>query len=246
MSAFTRVCSYDRAGYGWSDRHTTPRNSRVIVQELHALLSAAGVHPPYILVGHSFGGFNIRVFHGIYPEEVAALVFVDSSHEDQNSRMSVGMREQNTRLAFYANLVPAAINIGLVRAVRQFHDLPLVPSSVAGRDRGYLEYLTLQPKTLRAARAELELFGTESAQQVRESGGLGNKPVIVLTAGIPTGPDPEFSRIWVDELQPAIARLSQRGQRIMVPDSSHMIPYERPDAIVAAIREIRDMALVGD
>ena len=69
-----------------------PRTSGEIARELHALLAAAGEKPPFVLVGHSFGGFNIRVFNGNYPNEVAGMVLVDSSHEDQDNKMSPALR----------------------------------------------------------------------------------------------------------------------------------------------------------
>src|SRR5581483_7569321 len=81
IAEFAYVCSYDRAGYGWSDPPVNPdRSSAEVSKELHTLLQNAGVQPPYILVGHSLGGLNIRVFNGMYPNEVAGAVFVDSSH----------------------------------------------------------------------------------------------------------------------------------------------------------------------
>ncbi|MGH9710601.1 MAG: alpha/beta fold hydrolase, partial [Candidatus Acidiferrales bacterium] len=88
VAKFTRVCSYDRGVYGWSSAGPMPRTSSEIVKELHALLAAAGEKGPYILVGHSFGGYNIRVFNGAYPAEIAGMVLIDASHEDQNSRRS--------------------------------------------------------------------------------------------------------------------------------------------------------------
>src|SRR5579863_6176829 len=66
IAQFSRVCSYDRAGLGYSETSTRPRTSRVMAEELHALLQAAGIAPPYVLVGHSLGGFNVRVFASLY------------------------------------------------------------------------------------------------------------------------------------------------------------------------------------
>jgi len=82
VATFTRVCSYDRAGYGWSDSGPKPRTSGRIVAELHALLVKAGIPGPYILVGQSFGGLNVRLYAYTYPQEVAGMVLVDASHED--------------------------------------------------------------------------------------------------------------------------------------------------------------------
>jgi hypothetical protein len=89
VSRFARVCSYDRAGFGWSELGSLPRTSERIASELHALLMQAGVAPPYVLVGASAGGFPVRVFAGRFPSEVAGVVLVDSSHPDQALRLHV-------------------------------------------------------------------------------------------------------------------------------------------------------------
>lgn len=84
VAKFTRVCVYDRAGLGDSDpAPTTPRTSQLAVNDLHVILSNAGVSPPYILVGHSIGGLNVRLFARENPDEVVGMVLVDSSHEDE-------------------------------------------------------------------------------------------------------------------------------------------------------------------
>lgn len=83
VSSGARICGYDRAGYGSSDAGPFPRTSAHIAEELRTLLRSAGERPPYVLVGHSFGGYNVRVFHGRYPTEVAAVVLVDATQEDQ-------------------------------------------------------------------------------------------------------------------------------------------------------------------
>src|SRR5246127_921567 len=93
ISSFTRVCSYDRAGYGESDAGPLPRTSSQISSELHVLLQNAGEHPPFILVGHSFGGYNVRAFNGQYPNEVAGLVLADSTQEDEYDLLPSAWRQ---------------------------------------------------------------------------------------------------------------------------------------------------------
>jgi hypothetical protein len=85
LAKSTRVCTYDRAGMGWSDPGPQPRTSRQIVKELHTLLGNAGVRGPYLLVGHSFGGTNMQVYASQYPDEVAGMVLVDSALEDEKA-----------------------------------------------------------------------------------------------------------------------------------------------------------------
>jgi len=82
VKKLTRVCAYDRAGLGRSERGPSPRNSERIVAELHQLLVRARIPPPYVLVGHSFGGLNVRLYAARHPKETAALVLVDATPED--------------------------------------------------------------------------------------------------------------------------------------------------------------------
>jgi len=83
IAQFSRACWFDRAGLGWSDPSLVEQTSAAIAEDLHALLHGSGVAPPYVLVGASFSGLNVRVFSGKYPAEVAGVVLVDSAHEDQ-------------------------------------------------------------------------------------------------------------------------------------------------------------------
>jgi pimeloyl-ACP methyl ester carboxylesterase len=246
---FTRVCSYDRAGYGWSGATAAPRTSAQIVKELHALLEAAQEKGPYILVGHSFGGFNVRVYNGQYPSEVAGMVLVDASHEDQVQRMPPGfkdfMKKATEEMKRQKSLGPLLIRFGVARfSQRHVASGPGVSKEFAEEMR----YLQLQPKFLEATVGEMSSFD-ESADEVRAAGNLGNKPLIVLTAGknvdasqlppgLPKKDMDDFRTIWVNELQVKEAQLSTQGKRIIVPDSDHMIPFERPDVIVSAIREV--------
>ena len=86
IAKFTRVCSYDRAGYGWSDASPAPRTSAQSAKELKELLTSAGERELYILVGHSFGGYNVRMFNKLYPSDVAGMILVDAEHPDEEVR----------------------------------------------------------------------------------------------------------------------------------------------------------------
>jgi pimeloyl-ACP methyl ester carboxylesterase len=200
-------------------------------------------------VGHSFGGYNVRVYNGQYPGDVAGMVLVDASHEDQNDRMPPAlqafMKKSIAELKRQQMLAPLLIRFGILRfSLRKQGESPGV-SKEFGREMLYLE---LQPKFIAASASELGSFA-ESANEVRAACNLGDKPLVVLTAGkstdasqLPAGfPKKEFDdfhEIWVNDLQVKEAHLSTRGERIMVPDSDHMIPFERPDAIVAAVHEV--------
>lgn len=252
IAKFTRVCSYDRAGYGWSDAAgATPRTSLQVANELHALLAAAGEKPPFVLVAHSLGGFNIRVYNHEYPSDVAGMVLVDPSDEDQRSLMTPAMLavmdRQGRSMNLYRATAPWLIRFGVSRIAMSLR--PNAPLGMPETTFQEMRYLMLQPKYIDALVSEAALMFPESAAEVRSAGGLGDKPLIVLTAGEMDQPPvlpPGVSQRDIDgmrdghirQAQMRAAALSTRGRQILVPDSHHMIPFERPDAIVSAVREV--------
>ena len=253
VARFARVCSYDRAGYGWSEPGPGPRTSLQIARELKALLDAAGERGPFVLVGHSFGGYNIRVFTGLDPGDVAAVVLVDASHEDEEERIGSvlpaavrkeekendDMDEMLERI-----LTPFLIHLGIQRLSLAAGWTGL-PGSMSRNFAEELFYLQEQQKFRNAVESEGDA-SSQSAAQARSAGNLGDRPLIVLTAGKPYEPEPLLTetdlekqkKMWIDVLQVEEAHLSTRGKQIVVPDSGHMIPFERPDAVVSAIREV--------
>ena len=95
IAKFTRVCSYDRAGLGFSYYTRHPSTSKHFAQELHTLLHNAGIPPPYVLVGHSMGGFTVRLYASLYRSEVAGMVLVDSSHPEQQKRLPPALNDMD-------------------------------------------------------------------------------------------------------------------------------------------------------
>jgi pimeloyl-ACP methyl ester carboxylesterase len=238
IARFTRVCSYDRAGYGRSDAGPIPRTSDRIAEDFHAALRSAGERPPYLLVGHSFGGFIVRVFNGKYASEVAGLVLVDATQEDQYrllprawSDLGDGMRRRVRWQAFWA---PVYIDLGIARLQLRLEGSEAPP-------------LLLQSKYLKARASEFENIEV-SAEQARAADHIADKQLVVLTAGrtIDAGlkaalnqqDQAAYQEIWVDDLQRRLARLSSRSRRVVVADSGHDMPTDRPDAIVSAVQEL--------
>jgi pimeloyl-ACP methyl ester carboxylesterase len=252
VAKFTRVCSYDRAGYGWSDASPAPRTSLQIAGELKSLLDAAGERAPFVMVGHSFGGYNVRVFTSRYPKDVAAVVLVDASHPDEGSRTDavlsaaqLALQRQNERRddIWEQFSEPLTIHLGVQRAILALGGKP--SRHLSRRLQEEFLYLEHMPKFLRTVRDEDAVFKTSGAQAVA-AGSLGDRPLMVLTAGKPYEPDPlltpgqmeKQANIWIRELQVEEMRLSTRGEQIVVPDSSHDMPQDRPDAIVSAIHTV--------
>lgn len=248
IAKFTRVCAYDRAGYGWSTPGPMPRTSDQIVRELHVLLRNSGEKPPYVFVAHSFGGYNVRVYTARYPDEVAGLVLVDTSHEDQAKYMLPGMKkfmkDEEAKMKWEMKLAPLLLYSGVARLATPLDD----PKEIPLEERRELRYLQLQPKYLAATASEMSSFET-SAAQVRQSGNLGDRPLIVLTAGkanavgesLPKDVQAElaeFQKLWINDLQVKESHLSSQGKQIIVTDSDHMIPIVRPQAVVYATNEV--------
>jgi pimeloyl-ACP methyl ester carboxylesterase len=257
IAKYTRVCAYDRAGYGWSAAGKKPRTSLQIATELKALLDSAGERGPYVLVGPSFGSFTGRVFTGLYPTAVAGVVLLDASHEDQQERVDgillsaareerIKNEEQNRRQERLNQIIePVMVHLGIERLQASLRPLDLSPPPF-GLTRALLEeinYLDQQLKTRQTVVAESAAM-KESAKQVRSAGGMGDRPLVVLTGGkMEFRPDPLMTpdkqdqprSLWIDILQAEEARLSTRGRQIVLKDSGHVVQFERPDAVVDAV-----------
>jgi pimeloyl-ACP methyl ester carboxylesterase len=230
VARFVRVVSYDRAGLGWSDPSPQPRNSGVFAEELHTLLHNAGISAPFVLVGHSMGGYDVRMFASLYRPEVAGMVLVDASHPDLSSR-APGMRENFLLWRAY-----------LVKRQR------LMPFGIP-RLMGWCDVGAPQPAVrtveCRASRydetlAELDSFAA-SADQVRPTGSLGDMPLAVLSED----PDKVYPRDMVPaflECQDDLARLSTRATHVVAKGSGHQIQKERPDLVIATIRQVVEQA----
>jgi pimeloyl-ACP methyl ester carboxylesterase len=251
VAKFARVCSYDRAGYGWSEAGPKPRTSLQIAKELRALLDASGEKGPYVVVGHSFGGYNVRVFTGMYPNDVVGVVLVDAEHGDEEKHIDELLptwvqnheRQRDQRDTMLDRvLAPLLFHLGIdrLKTAVGWDGHESLPKELRQ------ELLYLHQRSEDAGMAEHAADST-SWDQVRSAGNLGDRPLIVLTAGKPYDPDPLLSKeeldkqndMWINVLQVEEARLSTRGKQVVVPDSGHMIPYERPASVVSAIREVR-------
>jgi pimeloyl-ACP methyl ester carboxylesterase len=252
VAGFTRVCAYDRAGSGWSDPSPRPRTAEVIVDELRGLLAAATVPGPYVLVGQSFGGLVARLFTVQHRDEVAGLVLVDATHEDLIERAPESVRvtwERMNRLAGPMFAIPRALSASGLFALRP----SLVPAAAGdipaevGLDR--YRALVALGGGLKAMTATMKLMDTSRAQMRAARAGLGDLPLVVLTAGkeaeLP-GSIPEEDRranaeLW-RELHRELAAESTAGRWEVVEGSGHMIHHQRPEAVVAAIREVVEAA----
>jgi pimeloyl-ACP methyl ester carboxylesterase len=259
MASFTRACWYDRAGVGWSDPPSSPRTSTSIARDLHEALHRAGILPPYVVAGGSVGGEYVHIYTARYPTDVAGLVLIDSAtpdmHEPDFALAPINRMSGITRHLICMAL-PAMARFGIIRfqASRERRPPPL---DFTPEQASVLAKLEAQPKAFRAD-ADQACAATDEGRIVpREGGGnpeidsaaknagsLGDRPLVVLTAGRYWAPDgfekeaSEYHQIQVHQLQAGLARLSTRGRQVIV-DAGHDMA-ESPDSIVAAVRQVVD------
>lgn len=141
ISILSNVLIYDRAGLGQSEANSKPRTSLEMVKELKELLIEAKIKPPYILVGHSFGGVNMRIYATKYPNEVYGLVLVDSTPEDYRERFLPTMprdfqQAYNKQFVYEGNYEEFMESLKQLKETRQKIDVPLIVLS-AGKKALY-------------------------------------------------------------------------------------------------------------
>jgi pimeloyl-ACP methyl ester carboxylesterase len=259
---FTTVCWYDRAGEGWSGPAPTARSSATVVQDLHELLQRAAVPGPYVLVGHSIGGEYVRVYAARFPSEVAGAVLVDSTHPDQREpaiMLSSINRMPEAGRRFLCAVLPIVERLGIIRTFMRNAPVDVPPELGSERSSAISALRSQRVKGFEteadqgcaatmggAIKPDSGSGDPELDQAARGSGSMGDRPLIVLTAGQYWKPDDpamarqiaEFHDAWVHKLQPELARLSTEGKQIVVEDSDHDIPGEAPGALVNAMREV--------
>ncbi len=229
LTSRTRVCAYDRAGYGWSESGVRAHTSLQNATELRMLLTRAGVEPPYVLVGHSFGGYDVQLFASLYPDSVAGLVLVDSSHSEQVRR-------------FQAE--PISVNTAPQPGKPVLISQPFLPKGLPTELSGTVAALISSPKALRATMDELQHFRI-SAQQVAQSAPWPDVPVIVLTRGKRVWPANEKGRLmealWM-QLQTELAKRNPRSLQIIARHSGHFIHLDQPAVVTRAVTLLLDIA----
>lgn len=207
----TRVCAYDRAGFGWSDNDPEPESPQRTAQNLHTLLTNAGIEGPFVMVGHSKGGLYVREYAALYPQEVAGLVLLDSSHPDQFVRYPE-MLKGDTVLLSKMPLIKTLLRLGVGHAYfalggeMDFADLPQRQHDEIAAAGSSVEYWQHVETTMR--------LGAAIFQQAHDLGSLGDLPLAVITRG--EGVDDGWR-----EMQNELAALSTNSIHITVNGSTH-------------------------
>jgi pimeloyl-ACP methyl ester carboxylesterase len=221
-----RVCTYDRAGYGWSDPGPAPRTAAKLTEELHELLIRAQEPAPYVLVGHSFGGFVVQLFAKHYPALTAGMVLVDSSHPAQFERFPRAYRELYERAGR--------------RYASRGSGVSSLPANYPPSERELALKMMQQPKTLRALRLEYRSF-PNSGREVIDAGAMPVVPAVVLTRTEREWPHTVdgdvMEALWPD-LQRELAEGIPRARHFTVASSGHHIHLDKPGAIEEAVHLI--------
>jgi pimeloyl-ACP methyl ester carboxylesterase len=266
IAKWTRACSYDRAGAGFSDPGPMPRTSMRITEELHTALHRAGMAGPYILVGHAFGGDNVRIFADLYMREVAGLVLIDADPNDVEPK---AMQEEQHRgnAAIVSQLRDCRNAIAEHKPLPALRSRPGQPQHTCAQQffRGLPEAAwspELNAKLLQIAEtkvamydaylSEMEQMGPDEAYLQKHRRSFGSGPIRVLTSGnhgvghLETKPADTPDHVKYEQ-QATLAQarwlgLSSNAKQIFAQHSSEYIQFDEPNTVINAIREVYDQA----
>lgn len=248
LSRVTRTCSYDRAGFGWSDAQPGARDGLHIADQLHALLIKAGITTPVVLLGHSAGGLYARIYSSKFPQAVAGLVLVEASTpKPLPSPPFASQMDEHSNAEFM--FVKASVALGVARLMGQCDAIPKGLEAYAGWIKGSACDYPQLDEYVREYRAT-----DDSHHQAGKTGPFGDLPILVLSQD-PKWAIPDFlaKRVtpkdwrWAsaahDREQAAFLQLSSNSRRAIATGSGHYIQYERPDVLIkettALIGQIR-------
>lgn len=225
ISKQNKVCAYDRAGYGWSEAGPPPRASDQISDELYDLLQAADIQPPYVLVGHSFGGFNMQYFAKANPRLTVGMVLVDSSHPDQFNELS--------------DVKIKAERKGSSQLVSFFNPLTILPY-FEEEQKQTVERVLMNISTVRTQQREFVNF-KYSGELVKQLGKMPDIPLVVVSRGKQAWPDTPrgqaLEQSW-QAMQKDYLTMVSNSEQISAWKSTHLIHMQEPDLVVQAIKKV--------
>jgi len=238
-----QVCSYDRAGYGWSDAAATPRNGMDAVDDLRRALDAAGIPSPYLLAGHSFGGLLAAMFARAYPKEIAGLALIDAVGRDYEAQFPPERyRKFRSSLGRTLMLADMFSPLGIPRLIH----LPasLIAERLPAGEREIAIAMSYSRRHFRALRLEDAGFDDVLKQALR-LGPLPAVPTIVLSSqqmrDFPPGLEDEVMRLMWQRNQMSIAK--EAGvEPIVFAGSGHYLHVDQPDAVISTLNAWREKA----
>ncbi|WP_333679718.1 alpha/beta hydrolase [Dyella sp.] len=240
LSSVTKVCSYDRAGFGWSETQPGIRDANHVADELHGLLKEAGITEPLVLVGHSFGGIYIRDYASRFPHAVAGLVFVDAT-SPAPAPMPVSMASLDKHSAFEFAIVRLLVDLGIARMTGSCDAVPPGFDTYAG----WIKANTCVPAQVEAYRAAYEAQGI-SLVEASHADSFGDMRILVFSqdtqqsrpsilAGRVSAADWQAGMAAHDSEQEALKKLSANSYRIIAKGSGHYIHFDRPELLIREV-----------
>ena len=248
LSQSTRVCAYDRAGLGWSEAADDARTPQDIAADLKGVLDGANIAPPYIMTGFSYTGLSARVFSAQNPDDVVGLVLVDPTTEFDNELMGEDL-DQLARSSIGAyQMLGLAARVGLVRFWNPQEMAPFAPfiPEDAAQPEVYYSFVS-EPLWWQTSQKEvMARYKNETLESIRTDGVIRDIPTVVIGAESIGNNDAgfaEFQAVHKEHLR-EIAGRSSLGEYILAENSSHEVPRDRPDVVIAAIERVLEQARV--
>jgi pimeloyl-ACP methyl ester carboxylesterase len=230
VAPFARVCTYDRAGLGWSEPAPQPRTYPAMVEDLHRLLAAAGLQGPFVLVGHSMGGLLVRLYARTWPADVAGVVLVDATSEPN-------FPETTAAEAAIVAQIDAAVH-----GARPGVPIIGLPAGTPPETA-----MSFTPEILLAVKGEFQAFDRLPAE-MKAPGGfgkLGDIPLVVIRRGRNEADPPDASDLSWRAAQEQLVGLSTNSVLIVARNSGHVIPLDEPDVVAEGVRRVLDAIQSG-
>jgi pimeloyl-ACP methyl ester carboxylesterase len=232
LSKVTRVCAYDRAGFGWSELRPGVQDANALAAQLHQLLAVAGVQRPFILMGHSIAGLHLRSYAAHYPADLAGLVFVDGATPLQDDRVPhelVTIQDQQRKEMPWQRLL---MTLGWYRAKGLCTDVPAGFES----DSLWIKADSCVPSQMSAVEHELDAERA-SGEETLHAGPFGSLPILIFSRDptvLASNWPPAVSRanavVW-NQMQEEAKSLSSQSRRIIAKGSDHYVQIDRADLI---------------
>lgn len=226
VASFTRACTYDRAGYAWSDPGPLPRDSEQIVSDLEELLGAGSVAAPYVLVGHSLGGLIVQRFARRHPKRVAGLVLVDATHEDQFRRLEEALTRSGQ-----------AHPRSIVSARTAYRPHESLPEDV----RRLADAFAARAQSIVVTESELRFLRKAASSAAAPAGNLPDVPLVVISHRVmrpaASARAARLADLWM-EMQLELAARTRHSKHVIAATDDHYVHIREPETVISAVRDV--------